>query len=73
MQQMIFIADLIACSTCFGHYYTVGCSRSCLLWFSSCWYGEELRAPNKNHLLHPVAFYFHILTTIQVKITSNVN
>ena len=21
MQQMIFIADLIACSTCFGHYY----------------------------------------------------
>ena len=22
MQQMIFIADLIACSTCFGHHYT---------------------------------------------------
>jgi len=22
MQQVIFIADLIACSTCFGHYYT---------------------------------------------------
>jgi len=21
MQQMIFIADLIACSTCFGHHY----------------------------------------------------
>jgi hypothetical protein len=21
MQQMIFIADLIACSTCFGHQY----------------------------------------------------
>jgi hypothetical protein len=21
MQQMLFIADLIACSTCFGHYY----------------------------------------------------
>ena len=21
MQQMIFIADLIICSTCFGHYY----------------------------------------------------
>jgi len=21
MQQMIFIADLIACSTCIGHYY----------------------------------------------------
>jgi len=22
MQQMIFIADLISCSTCFGHNYT---------------------------------------------------
>jgi hypothetical protein len=22
MQQIIFIADLIACSTCFGHHYT---------------------------------------------------
>ena len=22
MQQMIFIADLIACSTCFGYHYT---------------------------------------------------
>jgi hypothetical protein len=22
MQEMIFIADLIACSTCFGHHYT---------------------------------------------------
>ena len=22
MQQMIFIAHLIACSTCFGHHYT---------------------------------------------------
>ena len=21
MQQMVFIADLIACSTCFGHHY----------------------------------------------------
>jgi hypothetical protein len=29
MQQMIFIADLIACSTCFGHHYAhnqEGCS-----------------------------------------------
>ena len=23
MQQMIFIADLIACSTCFGHHYAI--------------------------------------------------
>ena len=53
MQQMIFIADLIACSTCFGHhyvhhqeleYYTNCCCLSYLvLWFSSCRYGVELR------------------------------
>ena len=51
---MIFIADLIACSTCFGEplcpssgvrdYYTSGCCLSYLvLCFSSCRYGVELR------------------------------
>ena len=54
MQQMIFIADFIACSTCFGaplcpssgarEYYTDGCCLWYLvLWFSSCRYGVELR------------------------------
>jgi len=53
MQQMIFIADLIACSTCFGHHYAHhqelesirgGCCLWYLvLWFSSCRYGVELR------------------------------
>ena len=54
MQEMIFIADLIACSTCFGaplcpssgarEYYTRGCCLSYLvLWFSSCRFGVELR------------------------------
>ena len=54
MQQMIFIADLIACSTYFGHhyahhqeleeYYTDDCCLWYLvLWFSSCRYGVELR------------------------------
>ena len=54
MQQMIFIADLIVCSTCFGHQYAhhqelesiiqvvaaygIWCFR-----FSSCRYGVELR------------------------------
>jgi hypothetical protein len=49
MQQMFFIADIIACSTCFGAplcpssgarvYYTVGCRLwSLVLWFSSCRY-----------------------------------
>ena len=50
----VFIADLIACSTCFGHhyvtspgaqeYYTVvaACGISCC-GFSSCWSGVQLR------------------------------
>ena len=54
MQQMIFIADLIACSTCFGHHYAhhqeleniiqkvAACGNWCF-WFSSCRYGVELR------------------------------
>jgi len=53
MQQMIFIADLIACSTCFGaplcpssgarEYHTGGCCLWYLvLWFSSCRYGVGL-------------------------------
>ena len=61
----VFIADLIACSTCFGHHYAhhqelkSGC---CLwyfvLWFSSCWSGVELRVmcPVCRMLQHP-AFY----------------
>ena len=54
MQHTIFIADLIACSTCFGallcpssgarEYYTDGCCLWYLvLWFSSRRYGVELR------------------------------
>jgi hypothetical protein len=54
MQQMIFIADLTACSTCFGaplcpssgarEYYTGGCCLWYLVvWFSSCRKGVELR------------------------------
>ena len=54
MQQMIFIAELIACSPCFGaplcpssgarEYYTGGgCFWYLVLWFSSCRYSVELR------------------------------
>ena len=53
MQQLIFIADLIACSTCFGHHYAhhqefesiiqVVAACRLVLWFSSCRYGVELR------------------------------
>ena len=53
MQQMIFIADLIACSTCFGHHYThhqelesilqvaAACRIWCLVFKLSVWCGAE--------------------------------
>ena len=50
MQQMIFIADLIACSTCFGHHYAhhelesiIQKVAACGIWFSSCWFSVVLR------------------------------
>ena len=46
-------ADLIACSTCFGHHYAHHQERKSIIqwllpvvfraWFSSCWSGVELR------------------------------
>ena len=41
MQKMIFIADLIACSTCFGHHYAhhqeldsiIQVVAACGIWF----------------------------------------
>ena len=53
MQQMIFIADLIACSTCFGHHYAhhqelesiiqvvAPCRIWCVAFKSSVWCGAE--------------------------------
>ena len=53
MQQMIFIADLIACSTCFGHVYAhhqelesitqvaAACRILCLVFKLSVWCGAE--------------------------------
>ena len=54
MQQMIFVAGFIPCSTCFGHHYThhqelesiiqvVAACGILVLWFSSCRYDVELR------------------------------
>ena len=47
MQQMIFIADLIACSTCFGHHCAHHQELESIIqvaaWFSSCRYGVVLR------------------------------
>ena len=51
MQQMIFIADLIVCSTCFGHHYAhhqelesiiqvvAACRIWCLIFKLSVWCG----------------------------------
>ena len=53
MQQMIFTADLIACSTCFRHHYAhhqelesitqvvAACSIWCLVFKLSVWCGAE--------------------------------
>jgi hypothetical protein len=53
MQHMFFIADLIACSTCFGHHYAhhqelesiiqlvVACGLWCLVFKLSVWCGAE--------------------------------
>ena len=53
MQQMIFIADLIACSTCFGHHYAhhqglesiiqvvAACRIWCLVFKLLVWCGAE--------------------------------
>ena len=60
MQQMFFIADLIACSTCFGHHYAhhqelesiiqVGaCGLWCLVFKLSVWCGAELQPANRTH------------------------
>ena len=58
MEQMIFIADLIACSTCFGHHYAhhqeleciiqvvAACRIWCLVFKLSVWCG----AAGSNHL-----------------------
>jgi hypothetical protein len=53
MQQMFLIADLIACSTCFGHHYAhhqelesimqlvAACGLWCLVFKLSVWCGAE--------------------------------
>ena len=55
MQQMIFIVDLIACSTCFGYHYAhhqelesiiqvvAACRIWCLVFKLSVWCGDEDR------------------------------
>ena len=62
----VFIADLIACSTCFGHHYAHHQELKIIirwyfvLWFSSCWSGAELRVicPVCRMLRHLVGILF---------------
>ena len=62
MQQMIFIADFIACSTCFGQYYAHHQELECIIQMvygalflrMSVWCGAEgyvsgLQAANRTH------------------------
>jgi hypothetical protein len=53
MQQIFFIADLIACTTCFGYHYAhhqelesitqlvAACGLWCLVFNLSVWFGTE--------------------------------
>ena len=54
MQQMIFIADLIACSTCFGHHYAHHQElESIIQVVAACRINLKTKAPNttgSNHL-----------------------
>ena len=60
MQQRLFVADLIACSTCFGHHYAHHQElKSIIQWllsvvfravvFSSSWSDVELRVMRPVH------------------------
>ena len=63
MQQMIFIADLIACSTCFEHHYAhhqelesiIQVVAACRIW---CFVFQAIRSAIKNHLLYLVGILF---------------
>jgi len=64
MQQMIFIADLIGCSTCFEHHYAhhqelesiTQVVAACRIWFfgfqvvGMVWSCEEPNTTGSNHL-----------------------
>ena len=71
MQQMIFIADFIACSTCFRHHYAhhqelesiiqvvASCHIWCLVFKLSVWYGAEGYVSG----LQAAALAFHTIPT----------
>jgi hypothetical protein len=61
MQQMIFIADLIARSTCFGHHYAHHQKLDSIMMIDIMVPETHLASNkicNKNHLLHLVGILF---------------
>jgi hypothetical protein len=60
MQQMFFIEDLIACSTCFGHHYAH--YQELESWLPpvvfGTWFSSWKKICNKKHLLHLVGILF---------------
>ena len=79
MQQRFFIADLIACSTCFGHHYAHHQElKSIIQWllpvvlravvFSSCWSGVELRVmrPVYRMLIYIFIQQIHVLNILNM-------
>ena len=69
MQQMIFIADFIACSTCFGHHYAhyqeldsiIQMVAACGIWCFGFHHNDNLKtkAPNttgRDHLYNTLEF-----------------
>ena len=55
MQQMIFIVDLIACSTCFGHHYAHHQELESIIQMISACGTDNLKtkAPNTTGSNHP--------------------
>jgi hypothetical protein len=61
MEQMFFIADLIACTTCFRHYYAhyqelesiIQMVAACVIWFSSSPYRQLENQSTKYHRQQP--------------------
>ena len=50
MQQMIFIADLIDCSTCFGHHYAHHQELESIIQVVAAWFAGCCSSPQTGHI-----------------------
>ena len=58
MQQMIFIADFIACSTCFGRYYVHHQElESIIQMVAACGTIQDIHTQPPQHPTYPTAAY----------------